>query len=224
MDKKYKHIPYEFERLSREESIRRSTEFYHSMNKRRSCRFFSGEEVPYEVVKNIVRTGGTAPSGAHKQPWTFVVVGHEDKELRQRIRQAAEEEEQLSYGGRMKEEWREALAPIGTDWRKPFLETAPYLIVVFRQKYGLADDGSKEKHYYTSESVGIAVGLVIAAIHNAGLATLTHTPSPMKFLTNILGRPENEVPLVLLPVGYPAADATVPDLRRKPLEEILVLK
>lgn len=214
------HIPYTGEELSAEESVQRSREFYNLMNRRRSVRFFSRKDVPYEVIENVVKTAGTAPSGAHKQPWTFVVV--RDEGLKRKVRKAAEEEEKLSYTERMTQEWLDDLAPLGTDWRKPFLEDAPYIIVVFRQIYGIGEDGVKKKHYYVTESVGIAVGMLIAAIHNAGLVTLTHTPSPMKFLQEILGRPENERAFVVLPVGYPADDATVPDLRRKNLEEILV--
>jgi nitroreductase len=218
----YPHIPYEFETISQEESIERSTEFYKRMNKRRSIRYFSDKGVPFEIIENIIRTAGTAPSGAHKQPWTFVVV--QDPDLKSRIRKAAEEEERINYTERMSKEWLRDLAPLGTDWEKPFLEIAPYLIVVFRQRYGFSEDGIKSKHYYTSESVGISVGILIAAIHNAGLVTLTHTPSPMNFLKKILERPENEVPFVLLPVGYPAENATVPDIHRKSLEDIMVLK
>jgi nitroreductase len=167
---------------------------------------------------------GLAPSGAHQQPWTFVLVGDEP-ELRGRIREVAEAEEREGYEHRMSPEWIEALAPLGTDWHKPHLTDAPWLIVVFEQVYGVrqtSDETSRVKHYYVRESVGIAVGFLLAALTHAGLATLTHTPSPMGFLREILGRPENERPYVVIPVGYPAADATVPDLERKPLSEILV--
>jgi len=187
---------------------------------RRSVRAFSRDPVPYEVIENAVATAGTAPSGAHQQPWTFVVVS--DPDVKRRVRQAAEEEERRGYESRMTDEWLEALRPLGTDWRKPHIEDAPYLVVVFEQAYGLRSDGSKVKHYYVRESVGIAVGLLLASLHRAGLATLTHTPSPMGFLREILERPENERPCVLIPVGYPAEDCLVPDLQRKPLDQILV--
>lgn len=222
MINEYPHIPYEFEALSQEESLKRSEGFLAQMNKRRSIRFFSDRDVPLGVIENIVQTAGSAPSGAHKQPWTFVVV--RDQELKTQIRRAAEEEEKINYTERMSKEWLRDLAQLGTDWEKPFLEIAPYLIVVFRQRYGLSMDGKKSKHYYTTESVGISVGFLIAAIHNAGLVTLTHTPSPMNFLKKILDRPDNEVPFVLLPVGYPADNATVPDIQRKGLNEIMIVK
>ena len=183
-------------------------------------RSFSSDPVPYELIENAIATAATAPSGAHQQPWTFVVVA--DQEVKRKIRAAAEEEERRSYESRMPDEWLEALRPLGTDWRKSHIEDAPYVIVVFEQAYGLRSDGSKVKHYYVKESVGIAVGLLLASLHEAGLATLTHTPSPMAFLREILERPENERPYVLIPVGYPAAECEVPDLERKPLAEILV--
>ncbi len=221
---KYKHIPLRFERLETEEQIRRAREFYRLMNRRRTVRSFSPDPVPYELIETAIQTAGAAPSGAHHQPWRFVVVS--DAEIKRRIREAAEQEERENYERRMPEEWLEALAPLGTDWHKAFLEVAPYLIVVFRIDYSLNVDDQgktvKAKHYYVMESVGIATGMLIAALHNAGLATLTHTPSPMKFLREILGRPVNETPVVLIPVGYPAEGATVPDLQRKPLDEILV--
>ncbi|CAN5346423.1 nitroreductase family protein [soil metagenome] len=190
------------------------------MRARRTVRDFSPEQVPAELIDNAIATAGTAPSGAHQQPWTFVVVS--DPGLKRRIRQAAEGEERRSYEGRMPDEWLEALRRLGTDWRKPHIERAPYLVVVFEQAYGLRPDGTKIKHYYVRESVGIAVGLLLASLHQAGLATLTHTPSPMGFLREILVRPENERPYVVIPVGYPAAGAAVPDLARKSLEETLV--
>jgi len=213
-------VPLDFTRLPEAEQLRRSRAFLDEMRRRRSVRRFSNEPVPVELVENAVATAGTAPSGAHQQPWTFVVVS--DTELKRRIRQAAEEEERRSYESRMPDEWLEALRPLGTDWRKAHIEDAPFLVVVFEQAYGLRPDGSKVKHYYVRESVGIAVGLLLASLHRAGLATLTHTPSPMVFLREILGRPENERPYVLVPVGYPAESCVVPDLERKGLEEILV--
>jgi len=182
-------------------------------------RQFSTEPVAFELIENAIATAGTAPSGAHQQPWTFAVVS--DSELKRRIRGAAEQEEQRNYDGRMSEEWLRAVAPIGTDWRKPHIEEAPYVIVVFEQVYGLEGE-RKIKHYYVRESVGIAVGLLLASLQLAGLAALTHTPSPMGFLARILDRPPNERAYVLIPVGYPAEEAEVPDLERKPLEQILV--
>jgi nitroreductase len=213
-------VPLEFERLAEEEQLARSRRFLESMRTRRSVREFSTEPVRVELLENAIATAGTAPSGAHQQPWTFVLVA--DSGLKRRIRLAAEEEERRSYESRMPDEWLEALRPLGTDWRKSHLEDAPYLVVVFEQAYGLRPDGTKVKHYYVRESVGIAVGLLLASLHEAGLATLTHTPSPMGFLRSILGRPENERPFVLVPVGYPAEGCRVPHLQRKTAAEILV--
>ena len=213
-------VPLEFEPLSEAEQLSRSRDFLETMRLRRSVRQFSAEPVPYELVENAIATAATAPSGAHQQPWTFVVVS--DLDLKRRIRQAAEGEERRSYESRMPDEWLEALWPLGTDWRKPHIEDAPFVIVVFEQAYGVAADGSKIKHYYVRESVGIAVGFLLASLHAAGLAALTHTPSPMAFLRDILQRPVNERPYVLIPVGYPADGCTVPDLERKPLNEVLV--
>ena len=215
-------VPLAFERLSDNTQRARSRRFLDEMRRRRSVRSFSTDPVPFELIENAIATAGTAPSGAHQQPWTFVVVA--DHEVKRRIRAAAEEEERTSYESRMPDEWLEALRPLGTDWRKPHIEDAPYVVVVFEQAYGRRPDGSKVKHYYVKESVGIAVGLLLASLHEAGLATLIHTPSPMGFLREILGRPENERPYVLIPVGYPAPGCTVPDLARKPLDEILVLR
>ena len=216
-------VPLQFDRLSDEESMRRAREFDSRMRTRRTVRQFSSEPVPYELVETAVRGAGSAPSGANQQPWSFVVVS--DPEIKSRIRAAAEAEERTNYERRFPDEWLQALAPFGTDWHKEFLEIAPWLIVVFRQAYGLANapDGSTRqiKHYYTMESVGIAVGFLLAALHWMGLATLTHTPSPMGFLGEILARPENEKAYVVIPVGYPALDARVPDIRRKSLEEVL---
>ncbi len=219
-----KFIPLKFDRLTPEEQSRRAKQFYEIMNRRRTVRHFSSEPVHRALIEWAIRTASTAPSGAHQQPWRFVLVS--DPEVKRLIKEAAEEEERENYERRFTEEWKQALARLGTDWHKEFLEIAPYLIVVFRIDYGMreADDGTpvKYKHYYVQESVGIAVGVLLAALHNAGLATLTHTPSPMKFLREILERPINETPFVLIPVGYPAEGATVPDLRRKSLDEILV--
>lgn len=213
-------IPLAFERISADEMRSRADAFYERLSTRRSVRFFSDEPVPLEVIHRAILTAGTAPSGAHKQPWRFAVVT--DPDLKRQIREAAEAEERETYAHRMSEEWREALAPIGTDWRKPFLETVPALVVVFRKDYDLAPDGSRNKNYYVQESVGIATGMLIAALHNAGLATLTHTPSPMNFLQKLLKRPPNERAYLLLPVGLPAEDCTVPDFERKPLDDIMV--
>jgi nitroreductase len=218
----YDPVPFIHEPIEIGESLGKAKHYYEYMNKRRSIRFFSDREVPFEIIENIVKTASTAPSGAHIQPWTFVVV--KDSEIKKQIRVAAEKEEKISYETRMTDEWLQALAPIGTDWEKPFLEVAPYLIVAFKQRYGYYPDGSKKTHYYVNESVGIAVGFLISAIHNAGLVTLTHTPSPMKFLSKILERPENEVPFVLLPIGYPADNATVPNLTRKSLDQVMVIR
>lgn len=195
------------------------------MGRRRSVREFSRDPVPRELVVEAIRTAGLAPSGANQQPWTFVLIG-DDPDLRTRIREAAEAEERESYEHRMSSEWLAALEPLGTDWRKPHLTDAPWLIVVFEQPYGLRVDADgtthKVKHYYVRESVGIAVGFLLTALTHAGLATLTHTPSPMGFLREILDRPENERAYVVIPVGYPAQGATVPRIRRKRLDEILV--
>jgi nitroreductase len=200
---------------------RRAAELLAEMDTRRSVRQFSAEPVPRAVIEDVIRIASTAPSGAHRQPWTFVLVG--DPEVKRRIREAAEAEEYENYeGGRLPPHWREALEPLGTDWRKPFLETAPWLVVVFEQRYGIEPDGSRRHHFYVKESVGIACGFFIAALHQVGLATLTHTPSPMAFLTKLLGRPANERPFILFPVGYPARDAQVPALRRKHLGEVMV--
>ncbi len=214
-------IPHEMPRLSREDLVARAEAFHRLMDARRSVRDFSDEPVPREAVEWAIRAASTAPSGAHRQPWKFVLVG--DPETKRRIRDAAEREERENYeGGRLPPHWREALAPLGTDWRKPFLERAPWIVVVFEERYGVAADGSRRHNFYVKESVGIACGFFIAALHTIGLATLTHTPSPMAFLTTLLGRPENERPYILFPVGYPEPGALVPDLRRKALDEVMV--
>ncbi len=217
---KPKFIPLEFQYLSTEEQYRKADELFNLLNRRRTVREFSDEDVPFEIIKKAILTAGTAPSGANLQPWRFVVV--KDSAVKRRIREAAEKEEFESYHGRMSEKWLRRLALLGTDEHKPFLEIVPYLIVVFRIT-SIVEDGESEPTYYSQESVGIAVGMLLAALHNAGLATLTHTPSPMKFLQEILGRPKNEVPFVLIPIGYPAKDAKVPDIRRKPLEDIMLV-
>ena len=203
-----------------DEMAARAREFHAELARRRTVRDFSSRPVPRAIVDDCLRAATTAPSGANLQPWHFVVVG--DPATKRRIREAAEEEERHFYRHRAPREWLDALAPLGTDERKPFLETAPWLIAIFAQKYGRLDDGRKVKHYYPTESVGLATGMLITALHHAGLATLTHTPSPMKFLNEILGRPKAaERPFLLLVVGYPAEDATVPDIGRKPLAEVV---
>ncbi len=216
----YPFIPLDHRRLAPEETRRRAGDFFELMDRRRSVRDFSAEPVPRELIETAIRTASTAPSGAHRQPWRFVVVG--DREIKQRIRVAAEAEERKSYEQRMPDEWLRALAPLGVDWHKPFLEIVPWIVVVFEELYGFYDDGSKRKNYYVRESVGIACGMFITALHQMGLATLTHTPSPMKFLREILGRPKNEKPYILFPVGYPAPDARVPELSRKSLDDVSI--
>lgn len=213
-------IPFELSSFSENDMLQRAESFYTYMDKRRSLRHFSDQPVPRELIENIVMTASTAPSGAHKQPWTFCIVS--DTATKSAIRKAAEQEEYENYHGRMSDEWLNDLIPFATDWHKPFLETAPYLIVLFKQSYGLNKEGLQNKHYYVMESVGIAAGFLLAAIHQAGLVALTHTPSPMNFLQKILKRPENEKPFLLIPVGYPAADAQVPNIQRKTKDEVLV--
>ncbi|MEZ4669786.1 MAG: nitroreductase family protein [Anaerolineae bacterium] len=221
----YAFVPLAFERLTPDEQLAHSRQFLDTMRKRRTVREFSSDPVPFELIANAIATAGTAPSGANQQPWTFAVVSNPD--IKRKIREAAEIEEKESYEHRMSDEWLAALAPLGTDWHKPHLEDAPYLIVVFRQAYGLQTDPQTEKsvkikHYYSEESVGIAVGMLLASLHQAGLATLTHTPNPMGFLSEILQRPPNERAFVVIPVGYPAPDARVPDISKKSLDEIMI--
>lgn len=214
-----KRIPLaDYRRLSEDEMKARAAAVYEEMRRRRSVRAFSDRAVPREVIEDCLRTAGTAPSGANRQPWHFVVV--EDAAVKRRIREAAEQVEREFYERRASDEFLEAVSPLGVDATKPFLETASHLIVVFVQRYGLGPDGEKVKHYYSLESVGIATGLLIAAIHRAGLVSLPYTPSPMGFLNDILERPDHERPMMILVVGYPADDATVPDIPRKSLDEI----
>ncbi len=216
-------VPYPFERREEAEVVERARAFFAEMDRRRSVRHFSPDPVPREAIELAICTASTAPSGAHRQPWRFVAIS--DPEIKHQIRVAAEEEERVSYlEGRMPPEWLEALAPLGTSWEKPYLEMVPWIVVVFAERYGVNSDGSRRKNYYTEESVGIACGLFVAALHHMGLATLTHTPSPMGFLSRILERPDNEKPLILFPIGYPAAACQVPDIRRKDLEEVAVWK
>jgi iodotyrosine deiodinase len=220
MADKKQFVTLDFRRLSAEEQRKNADEFYENLNKRRSIREFSDESVPLEIIEKAILTAGTAPSGANLQPWRFVVI--KDAEVKSKIRIAAEAEEFESYHNRMPERWLRHLAPLGTDENKPFLEIAPYLIVVFRlTSFADKESGELEPTYYSQESVGIAVGMLLSALHNAGLATLTHTPSPMKFLNEVLNRPKNEVPFVLIPVGYPAENCKVPDIKRKKINEVM---
>ncbi len=211
-------IPLAFHSYPPDEMQQRAADFYAEMRTRRTVRQFSDRPVPRPIIEDCLRTAGTAPSGANKQPWHFVVVS--ETAVKHRIREAAEAEEREFYNRRAPQDWLDDLAPLGTDPNKPFLDSAPYVIAVFAQRYGLLPDGSTTKHYYVQESVGIAVGLLIAALHHAGLATLTHTPSPMDFLAEILERPANERAYLLLVTGYPTEDATVPAITKKPLGEI----
>ena len=210
--------PLHFDELPPDAMQARADEFYAEIRRRRTVRDFSDRPVPRAVIEQSLRAAGTAPNGANLQPWHFVAVS--DPSIKQRIREAAEAEEREFYARRATDEWLDALAHLGTDDSKPFLETAPYLIAIFAQPYELLPDGRKVKHYYVNESVGIATGFLIAALHHAGLATLTHTPSPMNFMAEILGRPGHERPFLLLVVGYPAEGAEVPQITKKPLEEI----
>ncbi len=214
-------IKYEGIEVTENEIVERSRLYYELMDKRRSVREFSDKPVPMAVIENIIKTASSAPSGAHKQPWIFCVVS--SRKIKQQIREAAEKEEFTNYNGRMSEEWLEDLKVFGTDWHKPFLETAPYLSIVFKKAYDFDENGEKSKNYYVNESVGIACGFLISAIHHAGLITLTHTPSPMNFLEKILERPKNERAFLLLPVGYPVENAEVPNLKRKGLEEVMTV-
>ncbi len=212
-------IKYNPKQFSSKETTQRANDFFEYMDTRRSIRDFSDKPVSKEVIEKLIMTASTAPSGAHKQPWTFCAIS--DKKMKSEIRKAAEEEEYTNYHGRMSEDWLRDLAPLQTDWHKEFLEIAPWLIIVFKKAYDV-EDGEKRKNYYVNESVGLAAGFLLAAIHNAGLVSLTHTPSPMNFLQKILNRPENERPFLLIPVGYPAEEVKVPDLHRKSEEEVIV--
>ena len=214
-------IALEYERRSEEDMSSRAKLLRDDLEKRRSVRMFSSDPVPQRLIELAIESASTAPSGAHKQPWTFVAISSAD--IKREIREAAEEEERVNYlENRMNDEWQEALAPLGTDHHKEFLEIAPWIVVLFEQRYEQRDDGERRKNYYVKESCGIAAGFFIAALHNMGLVTLTHTPSPMVFLTKLLGRPENERPFVMFPIGYPLSGTLVPDLGRKPLDEVMV--
>jgi iodotyrosine deiodinase len=215
-------VPLPFTRLDAEESAQRAQSFTSLMQRRRTTRHFSPEPVPREWIEAAIRAAGCAPSGAHQQPWTFVAIS--DPALKQRLREAAEAEEARFYREVITEEWREALEPLGTDAVKTHLTDAPWVVVLFRQLYGVKADGSRRTHYYTQESCGIAAGMFITAVHTMGLATLTHTPSPMGFLSELLERPANEKAFLVMPVGYPAHDARVPALDRKPLHDIAVFR
>lgn len=216
---KIESVPLEFEQLSSEEMQERSQKFCQSISKRRTVRDFSNQPIPPNVIENCLQAAGSAPSGANRQPWHFAVV--QDPEIKQQIRLGAEQEEQEFYESRAPQDWLDALAPLGTDAHKPFLETAPCLIVIFGEKLRMNKAGEKEKNYYVTESVGIATGILITALHQAGLATLTHTPAPMKFLNEILDRPVTEKPVMILVVGFPEKDARVPAIERKSLKEIV---
>lgn len=218
MSKTFSFEPYIRQTFPPNEMIRRSREYYQWMDTRRTVRDFTDRPVPKEVIENLIMTASTAPSGAHKQPWSFYAISNPD--MKRQIREAAEQEEYKNYNGRMSEEWLKDLEYLGTDWRKPFLEIAPWLIVVFKRIYEPEPDGHKHTNYYVSESVGLACGFLLAAIHEAGLVALTHTPSPMNFLCKLLNRPQHERPFLVIPVGYPAEEVHVPSLRRKSLGDV----
>ncbi len=214
------HVPFQFPEIEETEIQQRSDDFYRFMHQRRSIREFSSRPVAREIIDTIIKTAGSAPSGANKQPWTFCVISN--KELKSKIRKSAEAEEFTSYNGRMSEEWLKDLEPFGTNHVKEFIDVCPYIIVVCKKAYDVDAHGARHTNYYVNESVGIAVGFLLAAIHNAGLVSLTHSPSPMNFLQDLLERPENERPYLLIPVGYPADNAKVPNISRKPLHDIAV--
>ena len=214
-----KFIPFQRKELTKEEQLANSENYYKLLNERRSIREFSDKPVDIKVIENIIKTASTAPSGAHKQPWTFCVISN--PAIKKQIREAAEIEEKQNYDSRMSERWIEDLEPFRTNWEKPFIETAPYIVVVFKRAFETID-GEKRNNYYVNESVGIACGMLISAIHNAGLVTLTHTPSPMNFLTKALNRPDNERAYLLLPIGYAADAAEVPDIHRKSINEVMI--
>ena len=216
--KKYSFLKYDGAGYSTEESESKAREYRRLMEKRRSVREFSSKPVSKSLIEDLIMTASSAPSGANKQPWTFCAIS--DPSIKSEIKKAAEKEEHLSYTKRMSEEWLKDLAPLGTNWEKPFLEIAPWIIVIFKKIYNL-ETGEKTTNYYVNESVGIATGMLISAIHNAGLVTLTHTPSPMRFLHKILNRPENEKPYLLLPIGYPADECKVPDITKKGAGEVI---
>lgn len=213
------HVSYKKETYELPEATKRAKDYYQWLDSRRTVRDISTKPVSKKLIENLIMAGSTAPSGAHKQPWTFCAVSNQ--EIKKAIREAAEKEEYDSYNGRMSDRWLKDLKPMGTNWNKPFLEEAPWLVIIFKRVFEM-ENGEKKNNYYVNESVGIACGMIISAIHKAGLVTITHTPSPMNFLTKILKRPENERPYLLLPIGYPKDDVYVPDIKRKPLEEVAV--
>ena len=211
----------QFQKITFEEMDYNSNLFFQKVSSRRSVRDFSSDDFPIDIIKNCIKSASTAPSGANKQPWHFVIV--KDPKIKRKIRKAAEIEEKEFYGGRAPKEWLDDLNQFGTDWNKPFLEEAPYLIVVFSKKFDINDDGTNTKNYYVSESVGIASGLLLIALHNAGLVTLTHTPSPMAFLSDILNRPPSDKPYLIIPVGFPSENAEVPNIKKKTFKEICTI-
>ena len=211
----------QFQKITFEEMDYNANQFFQKVSSRRSVRDFSSDDFPIDIVKNCIKSASTAPSGANKQPWHFVIV--KDPIIKRKIRKAAEIEEKEFYGGRAPKEWLDDLNQFGTDWNKPFLEEAPYLIVVFSKKFDINDDGTNTKNYYVSESVGIASGLLLTALHNAGLVTLTHTPSPMAFLSDILNRPPSDKPYLIIPVGFPSENAKVPNIKKKTFKEICTI-
>ena len=211
----------QFQKITFEEMDYNANQFFQKVSSRRSVRDFSKDNFPIEIIKNCIKSASTAPSGANKQPWHFVIV--KDPAIKRKIRKAAEIEEKEFYGGRAPQEWLDDLNQFGTDWNKPFLEEAPYLIVVFSKKFDINDDGTNTKNYYVSESVGIASGLLLTALHNAGLVTLTHTPSPMSFLSEILYRPPSDKPYLIIPVGFPSENAEVPNIKKKTFKEICTI-
>ena len=211
----------QFQKITFEEMDYNASQFFQKVSSRRSVRDFSSDDFPIDIIKNCIKSASTAPSGANKQPWHFVIV--KDPTIKRKIRKAAEIEEKEFYGGRAPKEWLDDLNQFGTDWNKPFLEEAPYLIVVFSKKFDINDDGTNSKNYYVSESVGIASGLLLAALHNAGLVTLTHTPSPMAFLSDILNRPPSDKPYLIIPVGFPSENAEVPNIKKKTFKEICTI-
>ena len=211
----------QFQKITFEEMDYNANQFFQKVSSRRSVRDFSSDDFPIDIIKNCIKSASTAPSGANKQPWHFVIV--KDPIIKRKIRKAAEIEEKEFYGGRAPKEWLDDLNQFGTDWNKPFLEEAPYLIVVFSKKFDINDDGTNKKNYYVSESVGIASGLLLTALHNAGLATLTHTPSPMAFLSDILNRPPSDKPYLIIPVGFPSENAEVPNIKKKTFKEICTI-
>ena len=211
----------QFQKITFEEMDYNANQFFQKVSSRRSVRDFSSDDFPIDIIKNCIKSASTAPSGANKQPWHFVIV--KDPKIKRKIRKAAEIEEKEFYGGRAPKEWLDDLNQFGTDWNKPFLEEAPYLIVIFSKKFDMNDDGTNTKNYYVSESVGIASGLLLTALHNAGLVTLTHTPSPMAFLSDILNRPPSDKPYLIIPVGFPSENAEVPNIKKKTFKEICTI-